>query len=216
MTLKFTAAIVGLIMSSSVFAAATLTAPEDIVILAVNDQEVNTGLFRGAKNNYKIDAGENSISVRYQGYFDHTDGEHDILKSGVVTIKTPALQDNQSYQLALINPPQNFEAAKKYAEQPTIGLYDKNHQLLVQQTGANTEAKPWLSSGIFGRAYDLTQKKNAPDQQPAPVYAPVENNTVVGRNSMDTTAEQKLIELWKKSSKAERQKFMAWLAEQSQ
>ncbi|MFT1025624.1 DUF2057 domain-containing protein, partial [Acinetobacter baumannii] len=29
------------------------------------------------------------------------------------------------------------------------------------------------------------------------------------------TNDQRLAEIWKKSSKAERQKFMAWLAEQS-
>lgn len=112
MTFRLTTAVLGLMLSSSVFAAATLTTPEEIVILAVNDQEVNSGLFRGTKNMFKVDSGENSLSVRYQGYFGHNDGEHDILKSGVITLKTPALQDNQTYRLALINAPQEFEAAK--------------------------------------------------------------------------------------------------------
>ena len=212
MTFRLTAAVLGLMLSSSVFAAATLTTPEEIVILAVNDQEVNSGLFRGTKNVFKVDSGENSLSVRYQGYFGHNDGEHDILKSGVITLKTPALQDNQTYRLALINAPQEFEAAKKYAEQPTIGLFNSANQLLVQQTGANTQSKPWLSGGIFGKAYDLTQKKTTAIQQPAPVYTTVHtaNTASVAANG------QSLVDVWKKSSNAERQKFMAWLAEQAQ
>ena len=36
----------GSLLSGSVFAAVTISAPEEIVLLAVNDQEVNTGLFR--------------------------------------------------------------------------------------------------------------------------------------------------------------------------
>lgn len=226
MTSKFTLAALSLCLSSSVFAAATITAPEEIVILAVNDQEVNSGLLRKKENDYKVDAGEISISVRYQEFFQHLDGEHDIVKSGIVTLKTPPLKDGATYQLDLVNAPSNFEDAKKYAEQPTIGLYNANHQLLVQQTGANTEAKPWFNKGLFGKAYDLTQTKSAPANQPAPVYA---TQTVVAKESVavPTTVinpqasnavksnDQQLVELWQKSSKTERQKFMAWLAGQS-
>ena len=55
MTSKFTLAALSLCLSSSVFAAATITAPEEIVILAVNDQEVNSGLLRQKENDYKVD-----------------------------------------------------------------------------------------------------------------------------------------------------------------
>ncbi|RKG32713.1 DUF2057 domain-containing protein [Acinetobacter guerrae] len=226
MTLKFTLAALSLCLSSSVFAAATITAPEEIVILAVNDQEVNSGLLRQKENDYKVDAGEISISVRYQEFFQHLDGEHDIVKSGIVTLKTPPLKDGASYKLDVVNAPKNFEDAKKYAEQPTIALYNANHQLLVQQTGANTEAKPWFNRGLFGKAYDLTQTKSASANQPAPVYttqavtvketASVPATVVVASSSNTVkTNDQQLVELWQKSSKPERQKFMTWLAGQS-
>ncbi|MGH1401309.1 MAG: DUF2057 family protein, partial [Acinetobacter tandoii] len=145
MALRLTFAAAALMVSGSVFSAVTVTAPEEIKILAVNDQEVNTGLFRSENNAYKLDAGSSSISLRYIQYFEHMSGEHDIVKSGVVTLKTPNLQDNQTYQLALVNAPKTFEDAKKYAEQPTVALYDQKQQVIVQQTGANTEQKPWLS-----------------------------------------------------------------------
>ena len=58
--------------------------------------------------------------------------------------------------------------------------------------------------------------------QPAPVYAASTKNvapvavtatTVVSGNIK--TTDQQLVELWQKASKAERQKFMAWLAGQT-
>lgn len=228
MAFKFGIAALGLVLSSTTFAAVTISAPEEIVLLAVNDQEVNTGLFRSKKNEYKVDAGTVALSVRYQQYFEHIDGEHDILKSGVVTIKAPNLKDGQNYKIALVNAPKNFDEAKKYAEQPTVALYDKNNQLIVQQTGANNEQKPWLSSGIFGKIVDLTSNNKAPVNQPAPVYSTATPsqaivNTSVAKTGaiattsstvMDNSADQQMIQIWQKASKSERQKFMTWLAEQ--
>lgn len=231
---KFSILAVGSMLSASLFAAVNITAPEEIVLLAVNDQEVNAGLLRTAKNNYKVDAGQVSLSVRYQQFFKHLDGEHDIAKSGVVTITAPNLIDGQTYQLKPINVPNNYDDAKKYAEQPTIALYDHNNQLVVQQTGANRQAKSWLGGGVLGRVFDYTKPSSA--NQPAPVYtsattttkssavttaAPVTGTTTVTTTSASAaataqhpTADQQLIRIWQGASKAERQRFMSWLAEQ--
>ncbi|OBY75372.1 YccT family protein [Acinetobacter gyllenbergii] len=226
MSLRVGVAAFGLLLSSSVFSAVTITAPEEIVILAVNGQEVNTGLIPSKKNNYQVDPGNLTVNVRYREYFEHLNGEHDIIKSGVVTIQAPDLQDNQSYTLGLVNAPKDFEAAKKYADQPTVALYDQNKKLVVQQTGANNEAQPWFTgSNLLSRTLDLTQKnKNNAVNQPAPVYAgttsqvaataPVAVTTAATVGTAKTT-DQQLVELWQKASKAERQKFMAWLAGQT-
>lgn len=223
MALKYGIAALGLMLSGSVFAAVTLSAPEEIVVLAVNDQEVNSGLLR-KKNEYKVDAGQVAVSVRYQQYFEHMSGEHDIVKSGVVTITAPDLKDGKAYKLALVNVPKGFEDAKKYAEQPTVAIYDSNNRLVVQQTGVNTEAKPWLSSSLFGKVIDLSSSKKTPSNQPAAVYAP--SSAVVATPAVSTmtksnpiisdanAADQQLIQIWQKASKTERQKFMTWLAEQ--
>ena len=220
MSLRLTFAAAALMVSSAAFSAVTISAPEEIKILAVNDQEVNTGLFRAKNNQYKVDAGVSNISVRYTQYFEHLNGEHDIVKSSVVTLRTPILQDGEEYRLDLINAPANFDAAKKYAEQPVVALFDKNNQMLVQQVGANTEQKPWLAQGIFSKTTDLTQKKIAVQNQPLSVYTQAAMQAKVGgvpsgEFTSGITVDQQLIQLWQKANKAERQKFMSWLAEQT-
>ena len=224
MSLRVGVAALGLFLSGSVFSAVTITAPEEIVILAVNGQEVNNGLLASKKNNYQVDPGNLTVNVRYREYFEHLNGEHDIVKSGVVTLQATELKDNQSYVLGLVNAPKSFEAAKKYAEQPTVALYDQNKKLVVQQTGANNEAQPWFTgSNLISRTLDLTSKnKNNAVNQPAPVYGVAATNqvivapnaTVASTNSIKST-DQQLVDLWQKASKAERQKFMAWLAGQT-
>ena len=224
MSLRVGVAAFGLLLSSSVFSAVTITAPEEIVILAVNGQEVNNGLIPSKKNNYQVDPGNLTVNVRYREYFEHLNGEHDIVKSGVVTIQTADLKDNQTYNLALVNAPKDFSQAKKFAEQPTVALYDQSKKLVVQQTGANNEAQPWFSgNSLLARTLDLTQKnKNNVVNQPAPVYAasttnvaPVAVTATTAVSGNIKTTDQQLVELWQKASKAERQKFMAWLAGQT-
>lgn len=226
MSLRVGVAAFGLLLSSSVFSAVTITAPEEIVILAVNGQEVNNGLIPSKKNNYQVDAGDLTVNVRYREYFEHLNGEHDIVKSGVVTIQATDLKDNQAYNLALVNAPKDFDSAKKYADQPTVALYDQNKKLVVQQTGANNEAQPWFTgSNLLSRTLDLTQKnKNNTVNQPAPIYAGNTSQVVTTAHVAVTTAaptgaikttDQQLVDLWQKASKSERQKFMAWLAGQT-
>ena len=64
MTLRITLATAALMLSTSVFSAVTITAPEEIKIEGLNGQEVKSRLF-SSDNKYNIDAAENIISVRY-------------------------------------------------------------------------------------------------------------------------------------------------------
>lgn len=203
MGLRIAATAAVFLFSTSVFSAVTVTVPEEIKIIAVNDQEVNSGLLR-SNQTYSLDAGINAISVRYNEFFQHSDNSHDILKSGVVTVKTPSLKDGETYRLALIQAPKDFDAAQKYKNQPIIGLYDAKNQLLVQQTGAKDAAKPWFGNRVLTKKLDMTTQVATPVHQPAAVYT----------QSADQN-DQQLIQLWQKAFKAERQKFMTWLAEQA-
>lgn len=203
MDLRITATAAVFLFSTSVFSAVTVTVPEEIKIVAVNDQEVNSGLLR-SNQTYSLDAGVNAISVRYNEFFQHSDNSHDILKSGVVTVKTPSLKDGETYRLALIQAPKDFDAAQKYKDQPIIGLYDAKNQLLVQQAGTKDAAKPWFGNRVLTKKVDMTTQAATAVNQPAAIYTQsAEQN------------DQQLIQLWQKASKAERQKFMTWLAEQA-
>ena len=203
MGLRIAATAAVFLFSTPVFSAVTVTVPEEIKIVAVNDQEVKSGLLR-SNQTYSLDAGINAISVRYNEFFQHSDNSHDILKSGVVTVKTPSLKDGETYRLALIQAPKDFDAAQKYKDQPIIGLYDAKNQLLVQQTGAKDAAKPWFGNRVLTKKLDMTTQVATPVHQPAAIYT----------QSADQN-DQQLIQLWQKASKAERQKFMTWLAEQA-
>ncbi|AYA68803.1 DUF2057 domain-containing protein [Acinetobacter sp. WCHA55] len=220
MTLRITLATAALMLSTSVFSAVTITAPEEIKIEGLNGQEVKSRLF-SSDNKYSIDAGENIISVRYTQFFEEHPGigSHDIVRSGIVNIKTPILQDQQSYRLALINPPQNHDDAKAYAKQPIFGLYNSKNQLLVEQKGGKTQNVGILQNLFSDAPTDLTQKATTV-VQPAPVYT---SQAVVSKAGIEKQKDltssgnaQQLINAWKSASKSERQAFMAWLAEQAQ
>lgn len=220
MAFKLGVAAIALMASSSAFSAVTISVPEEIKLLAVNDQEIRSGLFSSAQQ-VKVNAGENVINLRYQQYFEHHNGAHDILKSGVITLKTPILQDGENYRLALVNPPKDFDAAKEFKDQPSIGLYNQKNQLLVQQTGAKASSTGWLIGSLRNKTVDATQN-SATVNQPVAVYTaaavlPSEKTTSVTLHTQKQTQgkEQQLIQLWQQASKAERQKFMSWLAEQA-
>lgn len=209
MVFKIVAGIGAFAISSIAFSAVTLSVPEEIKIVAINDQEIGTNFLR-SNNKIKLNAGTNVISVRYSGYYQHPDNSHDILKSGVVTVKTPALTDGNNYSLALINPPQDFDQAEKYKDEPIIGLYDQNKQLLVQQAGAKA-SKSWLSS-VFSDSDTLDATQIPPQaHQPAPIYTSQTTQATLNPN----VSTQTLIQSWQHATKQERQAFMTWLAEQS-
>ena len=206
MNLRILAILTSLMAVTPTYAAVNLSLPEELKMVAVNEQEVSSSLLR-SNQNYQLDSGENSISVRYQEYFQHWDNSHDILKSGVVTIKTPNLIDGQHYRIALINAPKNFEDAQKYKDQPQIGLYDSKNQLLAQQSGLQDAKKPLFSITGFGKSVDLTTKKTEA------AVTPIVVNKESSKNIISTDVA--LIELWKKANQEERQKFMSWLGSQS-
>ena len=219
MAFKLGVAAIALMASSSAFSAVTISVPEEIKLLTVNDQEIRSGLFSSAQQ-VKVNAGENVINLRYQQYFEHHNGAHDILKSGVITLKTPILQDGENYRLALVNPPKDFDAAKEFKDQPSVGLYNQKNQLLVQKTGAKASSTGWLIGSLRNKTVDVTQISTTVNQ-PAAVYTaaallPSEKTTSVTLHTQKQTQgkEQQLIQLWQQASKAERQKFMSWLAEQ--
>ena len=222
---KFVAGILSVACSAPVWADVVVQTPEQLVVVAINDQEIRTSLLGGRNNSYKLDAGNHQIAVKYHELFEDNYINHDIVRSNVVTLTTGDLKDGQTYQLVLLDPPKDYQAAKAFAEKPVIGLKDAQGNIIAKQEGASTKAKPWFGSQLFGNSsVDLTAKPvaNPPvvKTQTNQVVAPVTTNAVVAvqqvnSNASVTAKEQQLIDLWKSATPQERQKFMAWLAEQA-
>ena len=214
-------------LSQNLYAASTITAPDEIVIVGINDQAIKSSLLKKSKE-YKVNPGALSLSVRYQAYFEDNLNRHDIVKSDVLRLDVPQIQDNQRYVLKLINAPKDHDDAKKYAEQPMIALFDQNNQQVVQELKMSNQPRNSILGGLFSDSVDLTQA------------APTNNSSVVTRQTAKTqsstgaqpvntqiavkqastqlanvkSVDQHMIQLWQNASKAERQKFMTWLAEQ--
>lgn len=214
------------VVSLPVFAEVMLQTPEEINVVAIDDQEIHAGLIKGKRNSFKLDAGQHTISVKYQDIYYHNDGEHDVVKSNVVTLNQVPFKDGEEYQLTLLNAPKEFEQAKKFAEQPTIAIKNASGQIIAQQTGASSQSKSWLSNGIFGSITDLRQKNNQPItiKQTTATQATTNSNVVnpsaassnvTHLTNGQSTRDQQLIELWKNATPQERQRFTAWLAEQA-
>ncbi|WP_081405947.1 DUF2057 family protein [Acinetobacter sp. TGL-Y2] len=208
------------LLSQNLYAASTIAAPEEIVIVGINDQAVKSGFLKKSKD-YKVNPGPLSLSLRYQAYFEDNLNRHDIVKSDILRLDIPQIQDNQRYVLKLVNPPQDHDDAKKYAEQPKIALFDQNNQQVVQESRISNQPKNSILGGLFNDSVDLTQVQSTPTN-----YSSKE--TRQNQNSKASTSyqtspiphtdtlsvDQNMIQLWQKASKAERQKFMTWLAEQ--
>ena len=215
------------LLSQNLYAASTITAPDDIVIVGINDQAIKSSLLKKSKE-YKVNPGTLSLSVRYQAYFEDNLNRHDIVKSDVLRLDVPQIQDNQRYVLKLINAPKDHDDAKKYAEQPMIALFDQNNQQVVQESKMSNQPRNSILGGLFSDSVDLTQAaptnnssvaiRQTAKTQSSTGAQPVNTQIAVKQASTQLanvkSVDQHMIQLWQNASKAERQKFMTWLAEQ--
>lgn len=237
---KIAFSVVVLALATSGQAAVTLITPEEIPVLALDQQEVTGNFFRSSKTTYKLDPGSHDIAVRYEQLFNQTNGEHDILKSAVITVRAN-LEDNKTYRLSLVNPPKNYEVAQEYVKQPIIAVMDEQGQVIAQQQALNNAPKPMLGSSFFNRVMDFrTQLGNQKDYTaPATTNNSVSNSgnnsgnnsamastsgssasgtsmpaSSMPASSMPVTGSntlEQLKQLWQQSTKPEREQFMQFI-----
>ncbi|WP_169733738.1 DUF2057 domain-containing protein [Alkanindiges illinoisensis] len=206
-------------MATSAQAAVTLVTPEEIPVLALDQQEVSGSFFRSSKTTYKLDPGMHDIAVRYEQLFNLTNGEHDILKSAVVSVRAN-LEDNKTYRLSLVNPPKNYDVAKDYVKQPIIAVLDEQGKVIAQQQGLDNAPKPMLGSSFFNRVMDF---RNKPGMQKDLTTSQTGNNnqavtssakaltTTTGLATGATGNLEQLKQLWQNASKQEREQFMQFI-----
>ena len=197
--------------TAATHAAVTLITPEQIAVLALDQQEVSGSFFRSTKTTYQLDPGTHDIAVRYEQLFNLTNDDHDILKSAMVSVRAN-LEDNKTYRLSLINPPKNYEVAKEYVKQPIIAVVDEQGKIIAQQQGLDNAPKPMLGSSFFNRVMDF---RNKPDTQKdlstRQIPASEAKVATAGSATEATSNLEQLKQLWQHASKQEREQFMQFI-----
>jgi hypothetical protein len=102
-------------------------------------------LFSPRQTRYVLPAGEHVIAARFERLYDISADDHDVVKSGSVQISTPALIDEQAYQLDLVGGPTTHHQAIQYAKSPTLRLNNAQGQVLVEVSGQQNQGASLLT-----------------------------------------------------------------------
>ncbi len=184
---KISACVAAMTTAGLAWADATITVPENVIVLGVDGQETgNTGLFAQRKTVYHVAPGEHAITARYDRVFSLSSGDDDIVRSAGVTIRA-VFADQTNYKLDWKNAPDEHEAAVKYAHRPTLMVTDEHGKPLAAQQGIARQSTSLLGSVMQGIS--------------------------VGDNNGTTL--DRLQALWGQATTDQRQRFLNWI-QQSQ
>ena len=203
-------------------AAVTLLVDDHIKVTAINGQEVQQSAFQPLTKKFTLQPGTHAITAKYDRLYNLRRDEHDYLRSGNVSV-TAQLADNQTYRLTMPNQPEDYEAAKDYAKQPTLAI-QQNNTVIASQQGMAGNQGGLLSGlgkalgGVFGGAGDAelqNQRAIAALEQPAtqPAQSSVNTGTaqpVPAAVQTDNTLDS-FMQLWLQATPAEREKIRQWI-----
>ncbi|WP_413771741.1 DUF2057 family protein [Psychrobacter sp. ENNN9_III] len=205
-------------------AAVTLNVDDHIKVTAINGQEVKQSAFQPLTKTFTLQPGQHAITAKYDRLYKLPRDQHDYLRSGNISI-TAELADNQTYRLAMPNQPEDYEAAKEYAERPTLAILNNDTVVASQQSlGGN---KGGLLSGIgqalggvFGGSSNAelqNQRAIAAIEQPStPQVATTQPRVNTGTVSSTTTTQSidtldSFMQIWLNATPAEREKMRQWI-----
>lgn len=209
-------------ISTVAMADVKLTVDDNIKVTAINGQEVRHNVLQPLKRDFTLQAGRHVITARYDRLFDLTNGSHDYLKSGNITV-TAELADNQSYQLIMPNQPNNYQSAKEYAKAPSLAI-THNGNIIAQENVSQERAGIFSGlnlGGLFGKdkAVNDNQKVIASLNQAQAQTAqpqPTQNVSVPAQTTQQTAPQAKnnldgFMHLWLNASEEEREKIRQWV-----
>ncbi|WP_435980691.1 DUF2057 family protein [Psychrobacter sp. DM4] len=136
----------------------TLLVDDNIKVTAINGQEVKQSIFQPPIKSFTLQPGQHAVTAKYDRLYKLPRDEHDYLRSGNVSI-TANLADNQTYRLTMPNQPENYEAAKEYAERPTLAIQQNNTIVASQQSMGGNQGGMFSGigkalGGVFGGSGD--------------------------------------------------------------
>ena len=196
-------------------AAVTLLVDDNIKVTAINGQELKQSVFQPLTKEFTLQPGKHVITAKYDRLYNLRRDEHDYLRSGNVSVAAE-MMDNQTYRLTMPNQPEDYAAAKEYAEKPTLAIQQGNTVVASQQSvssgGGLFSGLGNALGGVFsggGDAQLQNQRAIAALDQPSTT-----NQTVVTQTSNTATSASTLdqfMQLWLKATPTEREKIRQWI-----
>lgn len=126
---------------------ATVELGDGVVVTAIDGKDLSLGLFSARKTRYVLPAGAHVLSVRFEKLYDLNADNHDVVKSGAVTLPAVQLADQQVYRVAVVNAPSSHSQAQHYARTPEFVVQDAQGQVVTQLKG-QAVAQPSLLDGV--------------------------------------------------------------------
>lgn len=203
-------------------AAVTLLVDDHIKVTAINGQELTQSILQPLTKSFTLQPGKHVITAKYDRLYDLRRDEHDYLRSGNVSVAAELI-DNQTYRLTMPNQPQDYAAAKKYAERPTLAIQQNNTVIASQESvgGNNNSLFSGLGKalgGVFGGSGDAELQNQraiaALDQPSVSTKATVNTGATITQttsvNASTSTLDQ-FMQIWLQASPAEREKMRQWM-----
>ncbi len=212
-------------------AAVTLTVDDNIKVTAINGQELKQSVFQPLTKQLTLQPGQHVITAKYDRLYNLPRDEHDYLRSSNISV-TANLADNQTYRLTMPNQPENYTAAKEYAERPTLAVQQNNTIIASQQSMSGNDSGIFSGlgkalGGVFGGGGDAqlqNQQAIAALGQPA---VTAQNNVNTGAVSSTTytvtpatpaanvaqssNTLDSFMQIWLNATPSEREKMSQWI-----
>ncbi|MFW2177360.1 MULTISPECIES: DUF2057 family protein [unclassified Moraxella] len=196
----------------------TLNLGENVVVTAINGQEVQTGMFSNPQRKFTLEAGKHVITAKYNRLYELRGDNHDMLRSSNISVPVE-LADNQSYELVMANQPNDYTSAKEYAKKPTLAVVQNGKTLASQQSTSVGGSSLFIGlgtalGGVFGggnKAIESNQQTiNALEGKPANTIPAIQATQPAVASASSDTLDQ-FMNLWLKATPAERDKIRQWV-----
>lgn len=205
-------------------AAVTLLVDDHIKVTAINGQELSQSLFQPLTKSFTLQPGKHVITAKYDRLYKLRRDEHDYLRSGNISVAAE-MADNQTYRLTMPNQPEEYAAAKEYAERPTLAVQQNNTVIASQESvgGSNGGLFSGLGKalgGAFGGGGDAELQNQraiaALDKPEVSTQSNVDTGTVTAVKQTTSVASStntldQFMQLWLQATPAEREKMRQWI-----
>lgn len=207
-------------------AAVTLLVDDNIKVTAINGQELKQSVFQSLTKEFTLQPGQHVITAKYDRLYNLPRDEHDYLRSGNISVAAD-LADNQTYRLVMPNQPEDYAAAKRYAQRPVLAIQQHNTVIASQQSIGNNNGTIFSGlgkalGGVFSGGNDAelqNQQAIAALGQPVATTSITPTTTTrytvppvpVANPSQSTDTLEQFMQLWLQATPVEREKMRQWM-----